>query len=181
MPRVAIVGSFSTGKTTLAEAVAEPLELPLLPEVAREVAALGFKLDKDATPEVESLIFMRQLYNEMIHEHFVGDRSLLDTMAYAGWVLDNQERRKEFALWDACVSIAEYQLRSQYTHVFYLPVEFPIVADGLRPMDPGFQAEIDERILGLLDRHAVRYEPLTGSIPERTDELVRRVRQTASL
>src|ERR1041385_7605048 len=100
MPRIAIVGSFSTGKTTLAEAAAEPLGLPLLPEVARQVVELGFKLDKDATPEVETLIFLRQYYNEMAHPEFVADRSLIDSMAYAGWVLDNQERRKETALWD---------------------------------------------------------------------------------
>jgi deoxyadenosine/deoxycytidine kinase len=175
MPRIAIVGSFSTGKTTLAEAVAEPLDLPLLPEVAREVAALGFKLDKDATPEVETLIFLRQLYNEMTHQDFVGDRSLIDVMAYAGWVLDNQVRRKEFALWEACLGIAEHHLRSQYTHVFYLPIEFEIVPDGLRPMDPGFQKEIDERVLGLLDQHAIRYETLTGSVPERVAGLTERV------
>ena len=171
MPRVAIVGSFSTGKTTLAEAVAEPLGLPLLPEVAREVAALGFKLDKDATPEVETLIFLRQLYNEMTHDDFVGDRSLIDVMAYAGWVLDNQERRPESALWDACVQVAEYQLRSQYTHVFYLPIEFPIVADGLRPLDPDFQKEIDERMVRLLEQHDVKYELLTGSVDERIERL----------
>src|ERR1051325_6824438 len=53
--RVAIVGSFSTGKTTLAEVVAPKLDLPLLPEVAREVVELGFKLDKDATVETEAL------------------------------------------------------------------------------------------------------------------------------
>ena len=176
MPRVAIVGSFSTGKTTLAEAVAEPLGLSLLPEVAREVASLGFKLDKDATPEVETLIFLRQLYNEMIHDDFVGDRSLIDVMAYAGWVLDNQERRREFALWDACVQVAEYQLRSQYTHVFYLPIEFPIVPDGLRPLDPDFQKEIDERMVRLLDLHDVRYEALTGPVEERIEQLTARVR-----
>lgn len=179
MPRIAIVGSFSTGKTTLAEAAAEPLEHPLLPEVAREVAALGFKLDKDATPEVETLIFLRQFHNEMTHEHFVGDRSLIDVMAYAGWVLDNQERRKEFALWETCLQIAEFQLRSQYTHVFYLPVEFPIVPDGLRPLDPDFQAEIDERMRGLLERYAIRYETLTGSVEERLEALIGRVRLRA--
>lgn len=176
MPRVAIVGSFSTGKTTLAEAVAEPLELPLLPEVAREVAALGFKLDKDATAEVETLIFLRQYYNEMTHEDFVGDRSLIDVMAYAGWVLDNQPRRLENALWDVCEQIAEYQLRSQYTHVFYLPIEFDIVPDGLRPLDPDFQRDIDRRMVSILDRFAVRYESLTGSVDERVDALVKRVR-----
>jgi deoxyadenosine/deoxycytidine kinase len=179
VPRIAIVGSFSTGKTTLAEAAAEPLGLPLLPEVAREVAAEGFKLDKDATPEVETLIFLRQYRNEMTHEDFVGDRSLLDVMAYAGWVLDNQERRREFALWDSCVEIAEHRLRSQYTHVFYLPIEFGIVPDGLRPEDPEFQADIDKRMLALLDRYAVRYHTLTGSVEERLDALLQHVRATS--
>lgn len=172
MPRIAIVGSFSTGKTTLAEAVAEPLGLPLLPEAAREVVELGFKLDKDATPETETFIFLKQLYNEMIHAEFVGDRSLIDVMAYAGWVLDNQPWRKEMALWEECLKIAQYQLRSQYTHVFYLPIEFPIVADGLRPLDPDFQVEIDRRMLKIMDTHDVRFQTLTGSVDDRVEALV---------
>ena len=172
MKRVAIVGSFSTGKTTLAEVAADKLGLPLLPEVAREIAAQGFKLDKDATVETETLIFMRQYYNEMVHPEFIGDRSLLDVMAYAGWVLDNQERRKEFALWDTCLDIAQHHLRSQYTDVFYLPIEFDIVPDGLRPMDPEFQADIDKRIVGLLDRHAIDYRTLRGSVQERLEEML---------
>jgi hypothetical protein len=172
MPRIAIVGSFSTGKTTLAEVVAERSDLPLLPEVAREVAAMGFKLDKDATPEVETLIFLRQYYNEMAHPDFVGDRSLIDVMAYAGWVLDNQARRLEFALWDECLRIAEHRLRSQYTDVFYLPIEFGIVPDGLRPMDPEFQADIDARIQDILARHDVLYRTLTGSVEDRLGELL---------
>lgn len=156
----------------MAEAVAEPLDLPLLPEAAREVAALGFKLDKDATPEVETLIFLKHFYNEMVHPDFVADRSLVDVMAYAGWVLDNQERRKETALFDECTKLAQHNLRSQYTHVFYLPIEFPIVPDELRPNDPGFQKEIDERILGLLETYDVAYETLTGDIPTRIAALM---------
>jgi nicotinamide riboside kinase len=172
MRRIAIVGSFSTGKTTLAEEAAPKLGLPLLPEVAREVADLGFKLDKDATVETETLIFMRQYYNEMTHSEFVGDRSLVDVMAYAGWVLDNQERRKEFALWDTCLDIAKHHLRSQYSHVFYLPIEFDIVADGLRPLDPDFQADIDRRMVHLLETNDIRYDTLTGSVEERLDALL---------
>lgn len=170
--RIAIVGSFSTGKTTLAEAAAPKLGLPLLPEVAREVAAQGFKLDKDATVETETLIFMRQYYNEMIHEGFVGDRSLIDVMAYAGWVLEHQDRRKEFALWDTCVDIARHHLRSQYTDVFYLPIEFDIVPDGLRPLDPEFQADIDRRLVELLHIHDIVYETLTGSVEQRLDRII---------
>lgn len=170
--RIAIVGSFSTGKTTLAEAVAPKLGLPLLPEVAREIAAQGFKLDKDATVETETLIFLRQYYNEMTHPEFVGDRSLIDVLAYAGWVLENQEPRKEFALWDSCLEIAEHQLRSQYTKVFYLPIEFGIVEDGLRPNDPAFQEEIDRRMLSLLDTHDIRHQTLRGTVEERVDALL---------
>ena len=169
--RIAIVGSFSTGKTTLAEALARRMDLPLLPEVAREVVELGFKLDKDASPETETLIFMRQFNNEISTEEFVGDRSMIDVMAYAGWVLDHRERTKEFYLWDECVRLAERTLRTAYSHVFYLPIEFPIVLDGLRPDDPEFQKDIDERILRLLRSHDIEYETITGSIPERIEKI----------
>lgn len=165
--RIAIVGSFSTGKTTLAETGAAKLGLPLLPEAAREVAALGFKLDKDATPETEALIFLKQYYNEMTHPDFIGDRSLIDVMTYAGWVLDNQEWRKEMALWEQCLAIAQHHLRSQYSHVFYLPIEFPIVPDGLRPMDNDFQREIDERMLAIMQSNSIEYQTLQGSVDDR--------------
>ncbi|HVF54023.1 MAG TPA: ATP-binding protein [Actinomycetota bacterium] len=169
--RIVIVGSFSTGKTTLAELLARRLDLPLLPETAREVVELGFKLDKDATPETETLIFLKQFNNELANEEFVGDRSLIDVMAYARWVLENQAPTKERALWDECEKIAERKLRTNYSHVYYLPIEFPIVLDGLRPDDPVFQKEIDERITGLLRSHAIKYETVTGSIQERLDRI----------
>lgn len=171
MRRIAIVGSFSTGKTTLAEAVSDKLGLPLLPEAAREVVELGFRLDKDATPETEALIFLKQFYNEMAHPEFVGDRSLIDVMTYAGWVLDNREWTKEMALWEECEKIARHHLRSQYSHVFYLPVEFPIVADGLRPLDPEFQADIDRRMIALMDHNGITFDTLRGSVDERVTAL----------
>ena len=169
--KIAIVGSFSTGKTTTAEILARRLDLPLLPEVAREVVELGFKLDKDASPETETLIFLRQYNNEISTEEFVGDRSMIDVMAYAGWVLDHRERTKEFHLWDECVRLAERTLRTAYSHVFYLPIEFPIVLDGLRPDDPEFQKDIDDRILRLLRTHDIEYETVTGSVEERIEKI----------
>ncbi len=172
MKRIAIVGSFSTGKTTLAEEAAPKLGLPLLPEVAREVVELGFKLDKDATVETETLIFLRQWHNENTHAEFVGDRSLVDVMAYASWVLENQERRKEFALWDTCLDIAKHNLRSQYTDVFYLPIEFGIVPDGLRPLDEDFQQDIDRRMVHLLEVNDIQYKTLTGSVEDRMAQLL---------
>lgn len=173
--RAVIVGSFSTGKTTLAELLARRLDLPLLPEAAREVVELGFKLDKDATPETETLIFLKQYNNELSTDRFVSDRSLIDTMAYAGWVLENRPRAKEMALWEECERLADRRLRTAYSHVFYLPIEFPIVLDGLRPDDPVFQKEIDDRILRLLAAHSISYETITGSIEERMEAILARL------
>lgn len=169
--RIVFVGSFSTGKTTLAELLARKLDVPLLPEAAREIAAMGFKLDKDATAETETLIFLKQYNNELSYPNFVSDRSLIDVMAYAGWVLDNQPRRLENALWDECERLAERQLRTNYSHVFYLPIEFPIVPDDLRPMDPDFQRDIDQRIVKLLETHDVRHDTLAGSVDERMSQI----------
>ena len=171
--RIAIVGSFSTGKTTLAEILARRLELPLLPEVARAIVDLGFQLDKDATVEAETLIFLRQYNNELATESFVGDRSLVDVMAYAGWVLENQPWRKEMELWEECKRLAERRLRTNYSHVYYLPIEFPIVLDDIRPDDPEFQKEIDERIVALLRHHGVAYRTITGSVEERIEQIER--------
>lgn len=151
------------------------MKLPLLPETAREVVELGFKLDKDATAETETLIFLKQFNNELQTPEFVGDRSLIDVMAYAGWVLDNQPHRKENALWEQCEELAGPHIRTNYSHVFYLPIEFPIVPDGLRPEDPEFQKEIDVRIVSLLETHGLTYETVAGTVEERLEKIESRL------
>ena len=173
--KIAFVGSFSTGKTTLANLFAREWEYPLLPEVARQVVELGFPLDQSATAETETLIFLKQWRAEESHERFVADRSIYDVLAYADWVMEHQDAsRKENHLWWEAREIAVMDLRARYDHVFYLPIEFPIVLDGLRPDDTAFQADIDRRIRHLLETADVRFDTLTGSVPERQEQ-VRRV------
>jgi nicotinamide riboside kinase len=170
--KVTFVGSFSTGKTTLAHHFAREWDLPLLPEVAREVAELGFPLDQSATPETETLIFLKQWRAEMFHDAFVSDRSIYDVVAYADWVFDHErEHRKEDHLWDEAREIALQNLRARYDFVFYLPIEFPIVLDGLRPDDPAFQADIDSRMRRMLHAHDVEFHALTGSIDDRQEQV----------
>jgi len=170
--KVAFVGSFSTGKTTLATLFAREWDCPLLPEVAREVVELGFPLDQSATAETETLIFLKQWRAESSHERFVADRSVYDVLAYADWVMENQDgQRKENHLWYESREIATMDLRARYDHVFYLPVEFPIVLDGLRPDDTSFQAAIDKRITDLLKTADVAFHTLTGSIEERQEQV----------
>ncbi|HVL05155.1 MAG TPA: ATP-binding protein [Acidimicrobiales bacterium] len=174
--KIAFVGSFSTGKTTLANLFAREWDYPLLPEVAREVVQLGFPLDQSATAETETLIFLKQWRAEVSHDHFVADRSIYDVLAYADWVMEHQESRKENHLWYESRELAVMDLRARYDHVFYLPVEFPIVLDGLRPDDTAFQADIDRRIVALLEGADVAYQTLTGTVEERQEQVRRAVR-----
>ena len=62
-------------------------------------------------------------------------------------------------------------MQDVYDHVFYLPIEFPIVLDGLRPDDPGFQADIDRRIRHLLETADVSFHALTGSVGDRQEQV----------
>ena len=64
-------------------------------------------------------------------------------------------------------------MRANYSHVVYLPIEFPIVLDGLRPDDPQFQREIDRRIVSLLETHGVTYQTISGSVEERLKQIDR--------
>jgi nicotinamide riboside kinase len=170
--KTAFVGSFSTGKTTLANLFAREWDYPLLPEVAREVVQLGFPLDQSATAETETLIFLKQWRAEASHERFVADRSIYDVLAYADWVMEHQDNtRKENHLWYESRALATMDLRSRYDHVFYLPVEFPIVLDGLRPDDNAFQADIDRRITDLLKGEDVAFHTLTGPVEARQEQV----------
>jgi hypothetical protein len=86
--------------------------------------------------------------------------------------MEHQPRdRKENHLWYESREIALLDLRARYDHVFYLPVEFPIVLDGLRPDDPAFQADIDCRIRHLLDTADVAVHTLTGPVPARQEQV----------
>ena len=170
--KIAFVGSFSTGKTTLANLFAREWDYPLLPEVARQVVELGFPLDQTATAETETLIFLKQWRAETVHERFVADRSIYDVLAYADWVMEHRPGdRKEDHLWYESREIAVLDLRARYDHVFYLPIEFPIVLDGLRPDDTSFQADIDKRIRHLLESADVSFHTLTGSVKERQEQV----------
>ena len=93
-------------------------------------------------------------------------------LAYADWVMEhNPGDRKENHLWYESREIALLDLRARYDDVFYLPVEFPIVLDGLRPDDTTFQADIDRRIVELLKGADVAFETLTGTVEDRQEQV----------
>lgn len=87
--RIAISGSASTGKSTLASALAEALGLPLIPEAMRLHLEAGHpRLDQVPREEACGVLarFRRELAAaEALHGSFVADNGALDLEAYAQW------------------------------------------------------------------------------------------------
>ena len=61
---------------------------------------------------------------------------------------------------------------SNYSAVFYLPMEFGLVADGIRPRDVRYQQTVDQFIVDLLVNHRVHYIEVRGSLAERVRKAV---------
>ena len=63
-----------------------------------------------------------------------------------------------------------------YDKIFYLPIEFKPLDDGIRESDEKFQSEIDELIVGLLKKHNLNYETITGSVENRCKTILETIK-----
>jgi nicotinamide riboside kinase len=88
--KIAISGTHGVGKTTLAKRLAESLYVPLLSEVARDVAvSTGIEHTEQISKGsmltrimFQGAVFGMQGLKEKMHGGFVSDRSILDCIAY---------------------------------------------------------------------------------------------------
>lgn len=151
--RVAIVGSHSTGKTTLLRTLSERFAVPILSEVAREKINESPKLPHHMTPEergeLQTAILDEQIRRESGDGQFLSDRSVFDAVAYS---FDTPSfdalRSKAFAHAEA----------RPYDRVFFLPVEFPLEGDDIRSQDEAYRKTVEDELVKLLEQSGVRYE-----------------------
>lgn len=151
--RIAISGAHGVGKTTLAERLAEKLDLSLITEVAREKAMqygygttegiknaglfsrIAFQLD----------VFYGQIKAEERKRKFVSDRSVFDCVAYSIYY-HLPSTISVYVLEEA----VKYSKR--YDAVIYCPPVEPPTPDGFRLADEESQQEVDRLIRSLIAR-----------------------------
>lgn len=185
--RIAICGTHSVGKTTLARALASRLSLPLIEEVARTAAchlrisscrelAEG-RLWRAALFQLH--VFHLQLAQESEHKEFISDRSVIDVLAYSKfyqlpseliWSMENQIRER----------ICSYNF---YDFIVYCPITGHAVPDGFRFEDERSREVVDRIMNELLTRftpvfkaHGVHILTLTGdrdAWPEQAERLIK--------
>jgi nicotinamide riboside kinase len=171
--KIALTGSHSTGKTTLAIALVEELaDADLTPEVPRLVVAdtndEQFFQRGNNTFVRQTLVVARQLEEETSAMQRAGslvvcDRTAADHWAYTRVLFPQEVVTVEGRLWEALV---ERWLRT-YDLIVRLPPELPIELDGVREEDIAFQQSIDEELQAIYARANIELAVATGTVAER--------------
>lgn len=174
--RISISGSHSTGKTTLVErcfgalVARYPSQVGIIREVARDVIANGFPLNQDATCDSYVNYIMAQLVAERhaIEPNVLSDRSLVDLLAY---IRANSDGRVP----DYFVKMIEeiLYIESSYFDLYcYLPIEYPLVMDDVRPSEEDYRAVVDAELIRVLDDYHLPYETICGDVEERVAKII---------
>ncbi len=171
---ITVTGAHGVGKTSLIQEVSEQaanrVDVSVIREPAREIAKRGFyvndKISLDGVFEYLGycLAEVRQIQAKLV----LTDRSILDLYAYTR---DQFPDRLSYSLEKLIVEQIHAEKHRTRLYV-YLPIEFPMEQDELRPADLAYQAYIDEVIRELLDHFEMPTLEVRGSIEERTAKVL---------
>lgn len=154
-------GASGTGKTTALNLLRKelPEEYIYRTGIIRDLARRrGITLNENATEDSQNLIF--DAYHNFLLKHrydmYLNDRCIIDPVAYTMYLVANNKLDKK---------VLEYQWKQLkdavseglLDHVFYFPVNFPLVKDGVRSEDETYRKEIDASIRGVIEGLTMLY------------------------
>ena len=177
--RIGITGTHGAGKTTLAKALSQKLNLPLIAEQARIVAErLGIKTseellrDKNLAREFQVTVFLAQIgMEDAFPDGFVSDRTALDCLAY--WRLYGLCEEGEVGR-----TYVNQCLTRAYDILIYVPPEIPAGDDGFRLA--GLQREVDRLIRGIIcnpRRYPSAVVAVSGPLEDRVAAIIAELRK----
>ena len=169
--RIVMSGTQGSGKSTVLNLFKEA-GYPVITEVVRNlVKEKGITINKEGTDATQRLVF--NTYSKVLGEteKYVSDRGLTDVISYTAAgvfegkvskaVLDEQE-----------VQLKEFIANNPDIVYIYFPIEFPVVADGVRSVDEDYRKQIDNLIHDTLDGLGVDYLTVTGTPEERFKQIL---------
>lgn len=173
-----LTGAHSCGKSTLLEFFRGKEGYVCIDSVTRStITPEERKVDNGVSEEgqwrmyqaiLEKTAEIRRMNYEDPSKVYLLDRSIFDFIAYnrafekRGWLNSLAAENIERGLKD---------LWENYDVVFYLPIEFKIVDDGVRSLDEDLRKDVDEEILNQILWNKVRAVKLNGSVRQRVESI----------
>lgn len=193
--RIAVSGTYSSGKTTTTIALSYLTGIPRThAKTMREilpVALPGKRLEDCTMPELFQLA-IRRYAERVLHENQMGNTFLSDGSALHEWVYGsgrliyginpNDPTSAQsldpltFKIYEEFIynlgCIVKQHAKNTYDIFIHLPVEFPLAKDGHRPVSEDFRNMSDKLLLDTLNELDIKYHIVSGSIEERLKKVV---------
>ena len=164
LPKIAIVGAESSGKSMLAEALAKQFNTLWVPEYLREFVDLHGRVPR---AEEQIGIAATQLAREdalaeQAQNWLFCDTTPLMTALYSEHYFGSAE--------PALLSLAADHAK-RYALTLVTAPDTPWVADGLQRESPAVRQEIHEQLLALLEQREIAHVLVQGSLAARLEQV----------
>ena len=165
--RIALVGSSSTGKTTVYELLKNKLpKYEFINESTRTVMRYGYPINEEGTDETQLAILAFHLKALLKPYNLVLDRCMLDTLVYS-LITDVEDKTLNY------VKDCFEEVKDEYTHLVYFPIEFPTVDDGERSTSEEWRKLADDTFIKLLkEYYGDRFLTVSGSPMQRVNQIL---------
>ena len=193
--KLAISGTYSTGKTTTSYALSYLTGIPRThARTMREILpeALPGKRLEDCRPAELIQLGIRRLTERVLHESKLPEGYISDGSSLHEWIYGKvrmqvgiapigedpnpPERDSSMVLFEEVIdnmgAVMKDHAKKSYDYFIHLPVEFPLVEDGHRPVSEYFRKMSDDLLINTLNELGIPYTVVGGSIPERLDRIV---------
>lgn len=170
-----VQGAQGVGKTTLVEnirgVVSKDFEVGCSFEVAKELIEKGIRKDMETRIEDYYAYFAEYLRHFKEHgERIVFfDRSVLDVIVFARMCLgrDSWVEKLGFEIFGL--------IKDEISCVFYIPIEFDIVEDGVRNINESERNFFDETLKDVMKEAGLSYITVEGGVDRRCERACREV------
>ena len=173
MHRIVFTGAQGTGKTTVLKEF-ENKGLKVITEVVRQLASKGVKINKDGDEKGQTKIFKtyKEKLSEMTLEGYISDRCLVDVIAYSMYLAEQGKVSDEYVQ-KQMKQLAKFKIENPDIAYCYFPIEFDVVADGVRDTDEEFRAAIDHNIKAIFQEASIQPIIVKGTVEERVAKVQR--------
>ena len=166
--RIALVGSSSTGKTTVYELLKNKLpKYEFINESTRSVKKYDFAINENGTDATQLAISSFHLEALLKPYNLVLDRCYMDLVVYTRNLPNVRMNTKAF------IQNTWHRVKDEYTHYIYFPIEFDAVDDGVRSVNEKWRRKVDEGFIEQLELLPdYKRLTITGSPMQRVDQIM---------